>query len=58
MDILKFILMKNKITLSTHIDIHLKERAMYIIQNKLNITLREFIEIKFKDLIRDYEKDK
>lgn len=50
--------MKNKITLSTHIDIHLKERAMYIIQNKLNITLREFIEIKFKDLIRDYEKDK
>jgi hypothetical protein len=37
------------------IDAKLKERAMDIIQNKLKITIREYIEHELRELVKRHE---
>lgn len=34
------------------------DKAMYIIQNKLNMTMTDWMEMKMKELIKEYDKEK
>lgn len=42
-----------KATISAVIDKDLKDKSTHIIQNQLDMTIKQFIEIKLKELIKE-----